>query len=352
MVDERADYWMAVDQYIGGIEHAILHLLYSRFWMRVMRDMGLIKDKEPFTRLLTQGMVLNNIYSRHYGDGRIEYFHPDDVEALCDANGAQIGAKLRKDGLPVQWEGMRTMSKSKNNGVDPTDLVARYGADAIRVFMMFKAPPEDTLEWSDDGVEGSARFLRRLWRMVWEHLEKGPVATGPRQELVALSPAQREMRRMAHATVVKVTDDYGRRRVFNTAIAAVMELMNALQKFDDASEQGRAVRHETLELIVQLLAPIAPHICHTLWRELGHRDPLIDHPWPHADPQALVQESIEVVVQVNGKLRSKVEVRASADKDEISAAALADATIQKWIEGKPVRKVIVPPGGKLVNVVV
>jgi len=220
------------------------------------------------------------------------------------------------------------------------------------VFMMFKAPPEDTLEWSDDGVEGSARFLRRLWRMVWEHLEKGPVATGPRQELVALSPAQREMRRMAHATVVKVTDDYGRRRVFNTAIAAVMELMNALQKFDDASEQGRAVRHETLELIVQLLAPIAPHICHTLWRELGHRDPLIDHPWPHADPQALVQESIEVVVQVNGKLRSKVEVRASADKDEISAAALADATIQKWIEGKPVRKVIVPPGGKLVNVVV
>jgi len=352
MVDERANYWMAVDQYIGGIEHAILHLLYSRFWMRVMRDMGLIKVKEPFARLLTQGMVLNHIYSRHSGEGRVEYFHPADVDAKLDANGAQVGATLRSDGQPVQWEGMRTMSKSKNNGVDPTDLVARFGADAIRVFMMFKAPPEDTLEWSDDGVEGSARFLRRLWRMVWEHAEKGPIACAPRQELIALSPAQREVRRLAHATLVKVTDDYSRRRVFNTVVAHVMELMNALKDFDDSSEQGRAVRHETIELILQMLAPIAPHVCHVLWRELGHKDALIDHPWPQHDPQALVQDRIEVVVQVNGKLRSKVEVGASASKDEISAAALADATIQKWIEGKPVRKVIVPPGNKLVNVVV
>jgi leucyl-tRNA synthetase len=259
---------------------------------------------------------------------------------------------LRSDGQPVEWEGMRTMSKSKNNGVDPTELVERFGADSIRVFMMFKAPPEDTLEWSDDGVEGSARFVRRLWRMVWEHLERGRPASSPRQDLVSLSPAQREIRRMAHATLVKVTDDYGRRRVFNTAIAAVMELMNALQKFDDVSEQGRAVRHEALELIVQMLAPIAPHVCHVLWRDLGHADALIDHQWPQPDPQALVQDRIEVVVQVNGKLRSKVEVGSSASKDEISAAALADATIQKWIEGKQVRKVIVPPGNKLVNVVV
>jgi leucyl-tRNA synthetase len=352
MVDERADYWMAVDQYIGGIEHAILHLLYSRFWMRVMRDMGMIKVKEPFARLLTQGMVLNNIYSRHSGEGRVEYFHPDEVDVQLDAHGAQVGAKLRRDGQPVQWEGMRTMSKSKNNGVDPTDLVQRFGADSIRVFMMFKAPPEDTLEWSDDGVEGSSRFVRRLWRMVWEHLEKGRPVKGPLQELVALSPSQREIRRMAHATLVKVTDDYGRRRVFNTAIAAVMELMNALQKFDDASEQGRAVRHEALELIVQMLAPIAPHVCHALWAELGHKDALIDHQWPHPDPQALVQDRIEVVVQVNGKLRAKLEVSASATKDEIIAAALADPHIQKWIEGKQVRKVIVPPGNKLVNVVV
>ena len=352
MVDERSNYWMAVDQYIGGIEHAILHLLYSRFWMRVMRDMGLIKVKEPFARLLTQGMVLNNIYSRRAGDGVAEYFHPDDVDVQVDAHGVPVSATLRTDGKPVDWEGMRTMSKSKGNGVDPTELVERYGADSVRVFMMFKAPPEDTLEWSDDGVEGSARFLRRLWRMVWEHIERGPLSSGPRQDLIALSPAQREMRRLAHATLVKVTDDFGRRRVFNTAIAAVMELMNALQKFDDPSEQGRAVRHEAIELIVQLLAPIAPHACHVLWRELGHTDALIDHPWPQPDPQALIQERVEVVVQVNGKLRARVEVGASANKDEISAAALADATVQKWIEGKPVRKVIVPPGGKLVNVVV
>jgi leucyl-tRNA synthetase len=295
--------------------------------------------------------VLNHIYARRSGDG-VDYFHPDDVDAKLDAHGVPVSATLRSDGKPVEWEGMRTMSKSKGNGVDPTELVERYGADSVRVFMMFKAPPEDTLEWSADGVEGSARFLRRLWRMVWEHTEKGPVAGGPRQELVALSPAQREMRRMAHATLVKVTDDYSRRRVFNTVVAHIMELMNGLKDFADSSEQGRAVRHEGIELIVQMLAPIAPHVCHVLWRELGHTDPLIDHPWPHADPQALVQDSIEVVVQVNGKLRSKVEVRASADKDEISAAALADATIQKWIEGKPVRKVIVPPGNKLVNVVV
>ncbi len=351
MVDERADYWMAVDQYIGGIEHAILHLLYSRFWMRVMRDMGLIKVKEPFARLITQGMVLNHIYSRRSGEGRVEYFHPDDVQVQLDAHGVPVSATLRSDGQPVEWEGMRTMSKSKNNGVDPTALVARYGADSIRVFMMFKAPPEDTLEWSDDGVEGSARFLRRLWRMVWEHLDKGPLASAPRPELIALSPAQREMRRMAHASLVKVTDDYGRRRVFNTAIAAVMELMNALQKFDDISEQGRAVRHETLELIVQMLAPIAPHICHVLWRELGHQDPLIDHPWPHADSQALVQDHVEIVVQVNGKLRAHIEARTGADKGELELLALADATVQKWIEGKAVRKVIVVPG-KLVNVVV
>jgi leucyl-tRNA synthetase len=351
MVDQRADYWMAVDQYIGGIEHAILHLLYSRFWMRVMKDMGLIKVKEPFARLITQGMVLNHIYSRRTGDGRDEYFHPDDVDAQLDAHGVPVSATLRSDGQPVNWEGMRTMSKSKGNGVDPTQLVQTFGADSVRLFMMFKAPPEDTLEWSDDGVEGSARFLRRLWRMVWEHVEKGPLASAPRPELIVLSPSQREMRRLSHATLVKVTDDYGRRRVFNTAIAAVMELMNALQKFDDPSEQGRAVRHEALELIVQMLQPITPHICHVLWRELGHRDALIDHAWPQADEKALVQDFAEIVVQVNGKLRGKVKVRADAGEGEVRTAALDDPNVQKWTEGKTVRKVIVVPG-KLVNVVV
>jgi leucyl-tRNA synthetase len=347
MVDQRADYWMPVDQYIGGIEHAILHLLYSRFWTRVMRDLGLIELKEPFDNLLTQGMVLNDIYSRKTGDGRIEYFHPADVDVHLDAKGTRVGSTLRSDGQPVDWEGMRTMSKSKNNGVDPTTLVTQYGADSARLFMMFKAPPEDTLEWSADGVEGAARFMRRLWRMVWEHLQKGSAGA---VDSGSLSDQQRVIRRAAHATLVKVSDDLGRRRVFNTAIAAVMELMNGLAKFEDETGQGRAVRQEALELIVQMLAPIVPHVCHVLWQELGHTDALIDRAWPKPDPAALVEDSIEIVVQVNGKLRGRVTVDANASEAQITTAALADPHVQKWVEDKPVRRVIVR--GKLINVVV
>ncbi|HEX7113565.1 MAG TPA: class I tRNA ligase family protein, partial [Steroidobacter sp.] len=250
---------------------------------------------------------------------------------------------------PVEWEGMRTMSKSKNNGVDPSRLVEQYGADSVRLFMMFKAPPEDTLEWSEDGVEGAARFLRRLWRTVYEHVSNGGPVEGTLEG--DLTDAQREMRRLAHSTLVKVGDDIGRRRTFNTAIAAVMELMNALAKFEDTSPRGRLVRQETLELVVQMLSPIAPHICHALWEALGHKDALIDRRWPEPDPAALVQESIELVVQVNGKLRGRVQVAASASDEEARAAALADPAVQKWIEGKPIRKVIVVKG-KLVNVVV
>ena len=351
MVDERANYWMPVDQYIGGIEHAILHLLYSRFWTRVMKDLGLVQIAEPFKNLLTQGMVLNDIYSRRSGDGRVQYFNPADVEIECDAKGTRIGAKLRSDGQPVDWEGMRTMSKSKNNGVDPQKLVAEYGADSIRLFMMFKAPPEDTLEWSDDGVEGAARFMRRLWRTVYEH-----VATTGNQSLAAsenasLTDAQRAFRRAVHATLVKVTDDIGRRRIFNTAIAAVMELMNTLGKFEDKSPQGQALVQEALELIVQMLSPIVPHATHVMWEALGHTDSLMDRPWPKPDPAALVQDDIELVVQVNGKLRSHIRVPTSADEAAIREAALADAGVQRWMEGKPAKKVIVVKG-KLVNVVV
>ena len=239
--------------------------------------------------------------------GVVEYFHPADVDVQLDAHGVprqrdaaqrRPAGRLGRHAHDVEVERQRRRPHGAGR--------AATARTACGVFMMFKAPPEDTLEWSDDGVEGSSRFLRRLWRMVWEHRGEGAAwPAAPRPELIALSPAQREMRRMAHATLVKVTDDYGRRRVFNTAIAAVMELMNALQKFDDASEQGRAVRHEAIELVVQMLAPIAPHVCHALWRELGHADALIDHPWPQPDPQALVQERVEVVVQVNGKLRAK-----------------------------------------------
>ena len=350
MLDERANYWMPVDQYIGGIEHAILHLLYSRFWVRVMRDCGLLNIDEPFQNLLTQGMVLNDIYSRRGSDGRVQYFNPAEVDVQLDTKGARTGSTFRADGQPVEWEGMRTMSKSKNNGVDPQRLVSEHGADSVRLFMMFKSPPEDTLEWSEDGVEGAARFMRRLWRVTHEHLQAGPV-TSFDLSASELDDAQREVRRAAHATLTKVADDIGRRRIFNTAIAAVMELMNTLGKFEDRSALGRAIVQEALELIVQMLAPITPHACHALWRELGHTDLLMDRQWPEADPRALIQDTVEVVVQVNGKLRAHLKVPASAGEEQLREAALGDSQIQKWIEGKPVRKVIVVKG-KLVNVVV
>jgi leucyl-tRNA synthetase len=344
MADERANYWMAVDQYIGGIEHAILHLLYSRFWTRVMNDVGLVNVREPFKNLLTQGMVLNDIYSRTSAEGRVQYFNPADIDVQLDPKGQRLSAKLKADGQDVAWEGMRTMSKSKNNGVDPQKLVAEYGADSVRLFMMFKAPPEDTLEWSDDGVEGAARFMRRLWRVVYEHVQEGPWAqvighggSGQKLDTAALSPAQRDLRHAAHATLVKVGDDIGRRRVFNTAIAAVMELMNTLGKFDDKSPQGRAIVHETLELIVQMLAPIVPHAMHALWHELGHSDPLIDRAWPQADAAALVQDSIEIVIQINGKVRGRLTIATDADQDTVLKAALADPGVVKWIEGKPMK---------------
>jgi leucyl-tRNA synthetase len=244
---------------------------------------------------------------------------------------------------------MRTMSKSKNNGVDPTTLVEQYGADSIRLFMMFKSPPEDTLEWSGDGVEGAARFMRRLWKMVYEHLAAGQ--PGAALDPDSLDETQRDVRRAAHATLAKVTDDMGRRRVFNTAIAAVMEFMNILAKFDDSSPQGRAVTREALELLVQILSPIIPHACHALWQALGHEDGLIDRAWPKPDPRALLKDSVEIVVQVNGKLRGRVVVPADANEEQIRAAALASPSVNKWVEGKPVRKIIVVKG-KLANIVV
>jgi leucyl-tRNA synthetase len=351
-VDERTQYWSPVDQYIGGIEHAILHLLYSRFWTRVMRDLGLVQLSEPFMNLLTQGMVLNDIYSRTSADGRVTYFNPADVDVQLDAKGSRAGAKLLSDGRPVEWEGMRTMSKSKNNGVDPTALVEQFGADSVRLFMMFKSPPEDTLEWSDEGVQGAQRFLKRLWKAVYEHVTQGVTASAlvAKIDHGSLTPPQREMRRLTHQMLTKVTDDIGRRRTFNTSIAAVMELMNALAKFEDDSEGGRAVQQEALELVVLVLAPIVPHICHVLWQALGQPGAVIDARWPEPDSAALTQEVLEIVVQVNGKLRGRIQVPASADEAAITQAALNDANVQRFVQDKPVRRVIVK--GKLVNVVV
>jgi len=348
MVDDETRYWMPVDQYIGGIEHAILHLLYSRFWWKVMRDCGLVRGDEPFMRLLTQGMVLNEIFFRKPASGRIQYFNPADVEVKVDAQGKRIGAILKSDGKPVESGGIGTMSKSKNNGIDPQALIDQYGADTARLFTMFAAPPEMTLEWSDEGVAGAHRFLKRLWKLVAEHVSGGPVA---KADFSQLPDTLRDLRRQLHQTLAKVTDDIGRRRTFNTAIAAVMELVNALGRSDEQSDPARAVRQEAFELIALMLSPIVPHITHVLWRELGHEGAVIDARWPKVDDAALRQESLEIVVQVNGKLRGRVTVPVAAGEAEVRELALADENVQRHIAGKAVRKTIVVPG-KLVNVVV
>jgi leucyl-tRNA synthetase len=322
MLDERAKYWLPVDQYVGGIEHAILHLLYARFFHKLMRDFvkgdaqgsasaaggrkpgaALVDSDEPFTNLLTQGMVLKD------------------------------GAK---------------MSKSKGNTVDPQALVEEYGADTARLFMMFAAPPEQSLEWNDAGVEGAFRFLKRVWALVHQHTAKGAVAD---LDKAALNDGQKAMRRQLHETVQKVSDDIGRRYTFNTAIAAVMELVNALYKFEDDSEQGRAVMQEALEAMTLMLSPMVPHITHGLWQALGKDGAVMMQDWPGVDESALVRDTIEVVVQVNGKLRGKIEVAANADKAAVEEAARTEPNVQRFIEGKEVVKVIVVPG-KLVNIVV
>jgi leucyl-tRNA synthetase len=345
-LDERVDYWLPVDQYIGGIEHAILHLLYSRFWTRVMRELGAVSFKEPFTHLFTQGMVLNEAFFRKTTSGRIQYFNPADVEVtLRDQRRVAV---LRTDEREVESAGVITMSKSKNNGVDPQALVDELGADTARLFTMFAAPPEQTLEWSDEGVQGAFRFIKRLWKAVHEHVSKGAVSPLDKS---ALDDAQRAIRRQAHHTLAKVTDDIGRRRTFNTAIAAVMELLNALSKFAQRTPADRSVMQETLEIAVLGLSPIIPHATHAMWRALGHSTALIDEPWPAADAQALQQSMLEMVVQVNGKLRSRITVPAGADDEMARRSALADPHVQKFLGDGAVRKIIVVPG-KLVNVVV
>jgi leucyl-tRNA synthetase len=348
MVDERANYWLPVDQYIGGIEHAILHLLYARFWTRVMHEVGLAKFNEPFRNLFTQGMVLNEVFLRRPTAGRVQYFNPSEVEVRLDAHSQRVAAVLRSDGLPVESGGVVTMSKSKNNGVDPQTLVDEHGADTARLFMMFASPPEQTLEWSDEGVQGANRFIKRLWKAVEKQVQGGRPAP---LERAALDAPAREMRRLSQHTLAKVTDDIGRRRTFNTAIAAVMELLNAVGKFADQSPQGRAVTQEALEIAVLGLSPIIPHVSHVLWRELGHERAMIDEPWPAVERAALARATQEIVVQVNGKVRARVQVDAGAADAAVREAALADAHVQKFVGSAPIRKVIVVPG-KLVNVVV
>ena len=350
-VDARAQYWLPVDQYIGGIEHAILHLLYSRFWTRAMRDLQLLSLAEPFKALLTQGMVLNHIYYRQPVAGRRVYLNPSEVAVTLDAAGQRSGAHTQ-DGQSVEYGGLGTMSKSKNNGVDPQSLVEKFGADTARLFMMFAAPPEQTLEWSEDGVLGQSRFLRRLWKAVYDHVtaDGWSAAAAGQAPHPALDSDAAALRRLAHQTLARVTGDIGRRRVFNTAIAAVMELLNAVARFQASDAAARAVRQEALELAVLCLSPMVPHICHALWHELGHERALIDEPWPTPDASALAQQSMELIVQVNGRLRARVRVPSDADEATARAAALGDADVQRFVgTGAPRRVVYVP--GKLVNIV-
>jgi leucyl-tRNA synthetase len=348
MLDARASYWTPVDQYVGGIEHAILHLLYSRFFHKLMRDEGLVNSDEPFKRLLTQGMVVAGTWYREDEKGGKHWFSPVDVDCERDAHGKVTRAWLVSDGLPVIFGGIEKMSKSKNNGVDPQGMIEKYSADTVRLFMMFAAPPDASLEWSDAGVEGAQRFLKRLWKMVSDHVLQGAV---PALDVAALSEAARDLRRKTHETIAKTSDDIARRYTFNTAIAAVMELANAVQKFPAAGAQDRAVLQEALEVMVLVLSPIVPHVTESLWRALGHAGNVIDAPWPKADNAALVRSTLEIVLQVNGKLRGKLNVAADTPKEALETLALADESVQKFMEGKPAKKVIVVPG-KLVNVVV
>ena len=347
-VDGRANYWLPVDQYIGGIEHAILHLLYFRFYHKLMRDAGLVKSDEPAINLLCQGMVIAETFYRDSADGSKDWINPSAVEILRDDKARVIGATLKADGQPVHIGGTEKMSKSKNNGIDPQTMVDKYGADTVRLFSMFAAPPEQSLEWSEAGVEGMARFLKRLWREVTTHAAS---PDHPVTDPAALDAGQKTLRRQLHETIQKVSDDFGRRHAFNTAIAALMELLNALSKFSDQSEQGRAVRHEALEAMVLLLNPVVPHISHALWQVLGHAETVLeDQPWPRADPAALVRDSVTLAVQINGKLRATIELAANASKEEAEAAARALPQVAHFLEGMSVRKVIVVPG-KIVNIV-
>jgi leucyl-tRNA synthetase len=347
MVDNRAPYWMPVDQYIGGIEHAILHLLYSRFWTKVMRDLGLVDYDEPFANLLTQGMVLNHIFSRRTDKGGVEYFAPEEVDLVRDEGGHVTGATSKADGKPVDYQGIGTMSKSKRNGVDPQALIEEYGADTARFFMMFASPPEQTLEWSDSGVEGAFRFLKRVW--AFGHSLQGAVP--PRLTFDAKLPADlAALRREIHLNLKQANYDLGKMQ-FNTVASAAMKMLNALEKAPKTGAGRNEVVAEGFSILLRVLSPITPHIGHALWKELGYGDDILAAPWPEPLEAALVQDEIELVLQVNGKTRGSVRVAAGADRAIVEAAAVASEMAQKFMEGRPAKKVVVVPG-RLVNIVV
>jgi leucyl-tRNA synthetase len=354
MVDARNDYWMPMDQYIGGIEHAVLHLLYARFWTRVMRDLGLVKFDEPFTKLLCQGMVLNHIYSAKNEKGGVEYFWPEEVENVYDTKGAVVGAKLKSNGRDIAYGGVGTMSKSKNNGVDPQSLIDTQGADTARLFVMFTSPPEQTLEWSDSGVEGSNRFLRRLWSLCFQ--KQAEVTAGLKTPTTDWSSASNEIKKLRFEiyTLLKQADYDYQRIQYNTVVSACMKMLNAI---DDAtlgdSNFARAATAETLGVLLRVLYPVVPHVTWHLWSELGYSalyGDLLDAPWPTVDEAALVTDEIELVLQVNGKLRGSLSVMREATREQIEQLAATHEAVQRNLEGRAPKRIIVVPG-KLVNVV-
>ena len=370
MVAGGADYWMPMEQYIGGIEHAILHLLYARFWTKVMRDLGLVKVDEPFTKLLTQGMVLNHIYSRRTAKGGKDYFWPHDVEHVLDEGGKIIGAKLKNEatsgdgmlpvGTPSDYEGVGTMSKSKNNGVDPQDLIEKYGADTARLYTMFTAPPEATLEWNDAAVEGSYRFLRRVWNFglklsaIDREAAMASVAGASSLQDVQFGKEAKALRLEIHNVLKQVDYDYQRMQ-YNTVVSGAMKMINALEDFKAMDSAGAQVALiEGFGILLRCLYPATPHIAHSLWTGLGYAGALgdlLDAPWPQVDAGALVQDEIELMLQVNGKLRGSIHVPAQADKAEIERIALASEAFVAQAAGAHPKRVIVVPG-RLVNVVV
>ena len=359
MVDARTDYWMPMDQYIGGIEHAVLHLLYARFWTKVMRDFGLIKFDEPFTNLLTQGMVLNETYYREDAAGKKTWFNPDAVTQQLDDKGRPISATLNTDGQPVQIGGIEKMSKSKNNGIDPKAQIDLYGADTARLFTMFAAPPEQTLEWSGAGVEGAHRFLRRVWIFAQTHrgsLHDTETTLGYPADLSRADETVRNFRFSIHSILKQANADYARVQ-YNTVVSASMKMLNAIEQFSAQTlsvtpERPVALR-EAFGILLRVLYPVAPHITFGLWQELGYATQLgdlLDAPWPQVDASALEQSEIELMIQVNGKLRGSITVAKSADKASIEAAALANENVQRYLDGAPKKIIVVP--GKLVNIVV
>ncbi|EBP4803059.1 class I tRNA ligase family protein [Salmonella enterica subsp. enterica serovar 4,[5],12:i:-] len=348
MLDSKAaNYWLPVDIYIGGIEHAIMHLLYFRFFHKLMRDAGMVTSDEPAKQLLCQGMVLADAFYYVGENGERNWVSPVDAIVERDEKGRIVKAKDAA-GHELVYTGMSKMSKSKNNGIDPQVMVERYGADTVRLFMMFASPADMTLEWQESGVEGANRFIKRVWKLVYEHTAKGPVAA---LNVDALSEDQKALRRDVHKTIAKVTDDIGRRQTFNTAIAAIMELMNKLAKAPQEGEQDRALLQEALQAVVRMLNPFTPHVCFTLWQELGGEGDIDNAPWPVADEQAMVENTTLVVVQVNGKVRGKITVPVDATEEQVRERAGQEHLVAKYLDGVTVRKVIYVPG-KLLNLVV